>query len=391
MEVVYFAVNQLSTVEAMNCVSDSSDLRKDMPLGKRSFINVLAVMIKQPKFVAGGVVTICVYAGCMGVQLEPFTAAIVALNQRSRYHGRFQVDYIYNKDLHKEEITFSSLIDKMMGFHIHVILTHPHMGMIGQGWSMTNIESCLYRLATHTGHPDQFMLLDPILTQDKFHYIELCPDLFMPTLRICQCDLEDEDGLRSRLNQFCEGNSEIDEAGQGRFVVKASHTANSEYVKTCTDVEGIVKNLKCGLGVQGHRAVPIGAYLMVQYCYLNRKEYKVVVFNGQARYITIPVKQVKPIFAFKNIPCGELVSTLNAFAEKAVQLLKQNCPYANTNCLIRVDIMQNSAGDLRVNEFESLEANVCATPQQQPLEHALKMDMTKYYEDVMAEKLNIYL
>jgi len=84
-------------------------------------------------------------------------------------------DYIYNKDLHCIDITFSELIiSRFLTSDIHFILTHPHQGMNPHNWSVIDIEKCLYRLADHVGHPDKFMLLDPVLSQDLFVAGALC-------------------------------------------------------------------------------------------------------------------------------------------------------------------------------------------------------------------------
>ena len=48
---------------------------------------------------------------------------------------------------------------------------------------------------------------------------------------------------------------------------------------------------------------------------------------------------------------------LFGFVQEVVAFFKSNCPYAITEQLFRVDVFQNSNGDLVVNEFESLDAD----------------------------------
>jgi hypothetical protein len=45
------------------------------------------------------------------------------------------------------------------------------------------------------------------------------------------------------------------------------------------------------------------------------------------------------------------------FVKDVVSFFKSKCPFAITEQLFRVDVFQNSNGDLVVNEFESLDAD----------------------------------
>ena len=82
---------------------------------------------------------------------------------------------------------------------------------------------------------------------------------------------------------------------------------------------------------------------MVQATMANKKEYKVVLFKGEARYIFKASTNKKGI-AFSSKP--ELMNFAIEFASA--------CPNALVDSLMRVDIFQTTTGKLVVNELESL-------------------------------------
>lgn len=91
-------------------------------------------------------------------------------------------------------------------------------------------------------------------------------------------------------------------------------------------------------------------YTMVQATMANKKEYKVVLFKGEARYISIGSTN-KLGTAFSSKP--ELMN----FAMEALKEFASACPHAIVDSLMRVDIFQTRTGKLVVNELESLEAD----------------------------------
>ena len=89
---------------------------------------------------------------------------------------------------------------------------------------------------------------------------------------------------------------------------------------------------------------------MVQATMANKKEYKVVLFKGEARYISKSSTNKKGI-AFSSKP--ELMN----FAMEALKEFASACPNALVDSLMRVDIFQTMTGKLVANELESLEAD----------------------------------
>lgn len=99
--------------------------------------------------------------------------------------------------------------------------------------------------------------------------------------------------------------------------------------------------------IEEGRALEI-SYTMMQPRMECRTEAKVVCFNGTAMYIATTL--------FHGGSIGTTDEMLE-FAEKAIRDLAKACPFAILDGLVRVDIFRNKAGQLVVNEFESLEAD----------------------------------
>ena len=133
------------------------------------------------------------------------------------------------------------------------------------------------------------------------------------------------------------------------WVVKLPFVTVREGLKFCKTYMDVCKALDFATGKFGGR-IP---YAMVQPCLANRKEYKVVVLNGKASHILPQDAGVRVGGkSFSSFPHKDLFK----FAEMAVEILSKRCNGSHSSGLLRVDIMQTSAGNMIVNEFESLEA-----------------------------------
>ena len=95
-------------------------------------------------------------------------------------------------------------------------------------------------------------------------------------------------------------------------------------------------------------------YFFIQPIMSNTREYKIVLFNGKAIYTAYSPTSVNQGFKFSIENSRE--ECRFHFAETALEMFKKRCPYAIADGLVRVDIFENQAGKLVVNEFESLEA-----------------------------------
>lgn len=147
-------------------------------------------------------------------------------------------------------------------------------------------------------------------------------------------------------------NSTSDENG---WIVKMPYTTNSEFTRGARDYKQVVELL--GLAARTYAARV--DYAFVQPMMKNKKEYRVVVLGGSAKYVSTINKSVSGIKtqSFSTAPHASLF----IFAENAVRALARACPSAITDYILRVDIFQRADGRLVVNEFESLEACVYST------------------------------
>ena len=101
-------------------------------------------------------------------------------------------------------------------------------------------------------------------------------------------------------------------------------------------------------------------------------------FNGKAQYVCTPKKLGK---AFSKKPHNRLFEFVNT----VLDLMRIQCPSAMiTDCIVRVDVFQNIAGNLVVNELESLEAGYETTKAKQNsivekgMESMLESELAKY-------------
>ncbi len=94
-------------------------------------------------------------------------------------------------------------------------------------------------------------------------------------------------------------------------------------------------------------------YAMLQVSLKNRKEYRVVCFNGEVQYIA-SINRLRVGTLFSYAPHIELFR----FVKEAIRLLKHSHMGAIVDGIVRVDVMQNVKGEFKVNEFETFEANI---------------------------------
>jgi hypothetical protein len=124
-------------------------------------------------------------------------------------------------------------------------------------------------------------------------------------------------------------------------------------------------------------------YLLLQEKMKYDNESKVILLNGQARYIT-SVDNVKGLIHATKFPAVSK-EKLFQFAEEAFRELQLNCPYFCCEPMVRVDVFNNSENKLVVNEFESLSSNYsCAS-------HVEQSQIYMYLVDFWVKKLQSFL
>jgi hypothetical protein len=137
------------------------------------------------------------------------------------------------------------------------------------------------------------------------------------------------------------------------WVIKAPFTTNSEsvrYPKSFEAMQGFMRSLSSKY--YGH--LP---YLMIQPCMYNRREVKIVALNNQ------PVFKAGISTGFNSRSksgiskvFGDIKEDILPFASQALQKFRDAVPFAITDGLFHIDIFQTAAGQMVVNEFESLDA-----------------------------------
>ena len=137
------------------------------------------------------------------------------------------------------------------------------------------------------------------------------------------------------------------------WIIKAPFTTNCESVRFPKSFEEMKKFMRSlSKKYVGH--LP---YLMIQPCMYNRHEVKIVVLNNQPMYKAgISTGSSAKCKSGINKVFSSDDAGLLAFASEAIAKLRETAPYAITDGLFRVDIFQNIAGKMVVNEFESLDA-----------------------------------
>lgn len=79
------------------------------------------------------------------------------------------------------------------------------------------------------------------------------------------------------------------------------------------------------------------------------------------------------------------------FARSAIQKLREKCPEALVDGLVRVDIMVNDNGSMIVNEFESLEAGHQPSSRDERQYSVFTDKMTNYYYNIILSLVNQFL
>ena len=246
-------------------------------------------------------------------------------------------------DVKTQRMDEKQLVDWLLDCDIHLIITHLHQNTAELlRWNMSTLMYEVQRLYCHDGYPYRNRLRDPIFLQNKFSYLELIPNITNNTLKVeirkanCYTDAD-----------LCSIKTFIEDIKAEKWMLKLAFVTNSFHSRSAKNYEEILQHLKHYSKV----LYGIYPYVMLQPYLLNRKEYKVVVFDGKAQYIATSAKRRgERSFAKDN-----LEALLN-FAEYAVMMLKEKSDDIDCEGIIRVDIMQSNSSHMIVNEFESLEA-----------------------------------
>jgi hypothetical protein len=306
--------------------------------------------------------------------------------QERNWDARLEVKYA--ADMKLLQWTPKNLVDWLDEGDFHIITSHVHQG--NPQWNSRDVVSQLQRLADHPGFPNGLNLQCPIFLQHKFYYllglrqyVNATLAVQLPAMEIDKVDrfgnvhlishAKASDFDRPDINLFLDRYNEGNE-----WVIKLPFVTMREGMIYAKERSCVFKGLEIIAAKFGNR-VP---YAMIQPWLLNRKEYKVIVLNGQASHF-LPQRSngisARQSWAFSKAPHREVFK----FAETMVSLLDQVCPGSLTNYLVRVDVMQKESGNLIVNELESFEAafesvNVLET-------HATNAFVKMFWENVLCK------
>lgn len=145
---------------------------------------------------------------------------------------------------------------------------------------------------------------------------------------------------------------EENDEGHG-WIIKMPYTTNQRYSRSrsLADVIGRLKKLN-RMYWSTHR------YCFMQPYLENKMEYKVVCFNGTVEYIGSVGHSARVGGSRKAFGTPDQVI---AFAQKALDTLRQRDPTTCAQGIFRVDVMYSAKRKMIVNEFESFEAVISCT------------------------------
>jgi hypothetical protein len=184
--------------------------------------------------------------------------------------------------------------------------------------------------------------------------------------------MEADDFDRLDINKFMEKYNE----GKG-WVIKLPFVTMREGMIYASTKSDVYSGLELVAAKYGNR-VP---YAMIQPWLVNRKEYKVVLFNGRASHI-LPQRANGTSASgvgFSQHPHHEVLR----FAETMVRQLGHVCPGTMTDYSLRVDVMQKRTGNMIVNELESFEASYESSNHAET--HATNALVRKFWDDMLCK------
>jgi hypothetical protein len=141
--------------------------------------------------------------GTSGSQLAAFTIAFADVQLRFTSRVELRLTVITNKQVHENLMSEEELFDQLSDAHIYFILGHIHQG--NPQWSAIMIQELLLKLRGRLGWPEWKHLSCPILTQDKYRYINSCRMITIPTLKLAF----DATDFTEEVFQFAESHDEF--------------------------------------------------------------------------------------------------------------------------------------------------------------------------------------
>ena len=112
-------------------------------------------------------------------------------------------------------------------------------------------------------------------------------------------------------------------------------------------------------------------------------ESKIILHGGVAQYLSITggMSGLTRTTLRDAVPLADL----KTLAEKVIKTLKFRCPHFVSDGLTRVDMFQNMAGKVVVNEIEALDANFSSC--NHDYQDSTKSFLSKFFENLLYEAI----
>ena len=242
--------------------------------------------------------------------------------------------------------------------HYLMLVSHIHQGLtidvdknIDERFSIYKILLSIMKHKSQILFPANEHIYCPVFLQDKWGYISKVPHLFLPSLRI-STDIDKKNLRRLFYSPECQKFLQNNNEEENGWIVKLPFTTNQIYKK-----KDSVNTLFEYIGTLIEKVKKAIPYIFIQACLQNRKEWKVICYNGIPQHILIKKSSRKCTAEVGNIKDITFKNELMDFARNANVELACNCPAFLISGETRVDIMYCAyLQKYVVNEFESLEA-----------------------------------
>jgi len=241
---------------------------------------------------------------------DPFLKAAMA-------HTAITDKYIFQiltpKDIRERRLTPEAIMDWVTDSKVkaHIFATHFHQSHPFMDCRILKFE--YEKLRNHLGFPTGDEIGCPAFTQDKWDYYGALPEYVLPTIRVLlpppsrvfegnkhgRDHFQAEFDIPANYFEQIEDLQEFIQSGYNEglgWIIKLPFSTNALGRAFCPTAETLYKKLYSTALNHGHR-VP---YALVQPTIKNRHEKKVILLNGEAKYVTSELKKVNMLLSFSS-------------------------------------------------------------------------------------------